>query len=277
MRQTPKPADITPGVDYVTGDITDAPTLAPAAFAGCQAIVHLVGIITENPSKGQTFEAVHVGGTKNLVDAAQTGGFAGRFIYVSALGASKTSASDYSRTKAEAEEIVQASGLPTTVFRPSLVLGPGCAFLEQMEELIKRPPLTPFPLPFVPVPGSGENRFQPVWVGDLCAALVSVLQKNGPAVSRTFDIGGADTVSFNELLEAVARQLGIKKPLLHAPMGMMKIAARAMEAALPHPPVTVDQLTNLQADNTGDISALRDILGVSPLPFAEALARCYRR
>ena len=278
MRQVPtNPADILPGVEYVAGDVTNAATLPAARITDCVAVIHLVGIITENPAKNQTFQTVHVGGTQNLINAVQSGGFGGRFIYISALGASKTSASEYSRTKATAEEIVQRSGLPATIFRPSIVLGPNCAFLQQMEELVKRPPLTPFPLPFVPVPGSGENRFQPVWVGDLCAALVSVLSKNNPAVNRIFDLGGADTVSFNELIEAVAKALGIKKPLLHAPMGAMKFAARAMEAVLPRPPITVDQLTNLQTNNTGDISALREILGVSPLPFAEALARCYRK
>lgn len=275
FRQTPHSSDDTVGVSHFTGDVTKPNSLPPAAFA-CDAIVHLVGIIAEVKKTGQTLEAVHVGGTQNLLNAAKAAGFAGRFMYVSALGASLTSPSEYSRTKARAEQAVQNSGFAYTIFRPSIILGPGCEFLAQMEDLIKRPPLTPFALPFIPVPGNGENKFQPVWIGDLCEALISALQ-TPEASGRLFDVGGADTISFNALLGAIAAHLGIQKPLLHAPMGAMKAAATVFQSLLSRPPVTVDQLTNLQTDNTGDISALRDVLKISPLPFAEALGLCYQQ
>ena len=274
VRQTPKPNDALPGIDYAEGDVTDAATLHAEAFSNCAVVVHLVGIISENAVKGQTFQAVHVGGTKNVVQAAQTAGFVGRFVYVSALGANLKSPSDYSRTKAEAEQIVRQSGLPHTIFRPSIVLGPGCAFLTQIEELVKKPPLSPVPLPFIPVPGNGDNKFQPVWIGDLCAALVSALPTPEAKV-RVFTFPGADVVSFNALLQAVAQKAGVKKPLLHAPMGAMFAMAKVLQKVLPQPPITVDQLKNLQTDNVGDISELRSLLRVNPLTFADALARCY--
>lgn len=263
-----------PGVAYVAGDVTDARTLTPEKLAGCDAVVHLVGIITEIPSRGQTFETVHVEGTRNLLAAAKAAGVSGRFVYVSAIGSVPDAPSKYSRTKAQAEQAVRESGLPFTIFRPSVVLGPGGEFLKQMESLIRRPPLSPFPLPFVPVPGSGTNRFQPVAVSDLAQAVTRCLTEPA-AENQTFDIGGATVVTFNELVQAIQERIGIRKPLLHIPLPLMFPAAAAMEALLPRPPVTTDQLTNLRQDSVADNGPVRAALHLDPLPFEEVLARAY--
>jgi nucleoside-diphosphate-sugar epimerase len=278
-RKMPTDADAVPGVRYVTGDIRDRASLSPNDFADCGAVLHLVGIIAEVRGQGQTFQSVHVDGTRHILDAARSAWEgterSGRpFVYLSAQGASSASKSEYARTKAEAERLVQASGLPFVIFRPSIVLGKGAEFLKQMEGLIRRPPLTPVPLPFIPIPGNGRNRFQPVHVDDLADAVLACLTTPA-ARGQTFPIGGEDTVTFDELMNAIQAKIGVRKPLFHAPMPLMFLAASVLEALLPRPPVTVDQLTMLGTDNICDNAAVRDVLGVFPQPFAEALARCY--
>jgi NADH dehydrogenase len=273
-RHVPPAHQAIPNVVYVSGDVTEAATLTPDKMAGCDALVHLVGIIQE-AKPGQTFEAVHVRGTQNVLTAARAAG-AGtqRFIYLSALGSTPDAASAYSRTKAAAEQAVRDSGLPFTIFRPSVILGPDGEFVAQMEDLIREPPLSPVPLPFVPVPGNGTNKFQPVWIGDLVACLVQSLT-NPATINQVYEIGGATPVSFNELLQGFGRHLGVKKPLLHAPLPLMRAAAWVLQAALPQPPITTDQLLNLQRDNVCDNSAIEAACGVRPLGFEQALARVY--
>jgi NADH dehydrogenase len=275
VRRPPPEHDAVRGVSSVTGDVRGASTLSPAAFAGCHYVVHLVGIITEDRGAGQTFDAIHEGGTRNVLSAARTvAEEVRRFVYLSAQGASPRSRSAYSRTNAHAEQLVRDSGLPYSIFRPSLVIGSGGEFVAQIEGLIRKPPLTPFAVPFIPVPGSGENRFQPLYVGDLTAAIVQSMTEPS-AKDQTFEIGGADVVTFNELIKAFERRVGVKKPLLHAPMPLMFAAAAVLEALLPTPPITVDQLINLAADNVCDNEAVRQMLGVDPIPFEQALSAIY--
>jgi len=272
VRKPPPEADAIPGVSYITGDLKDASTLSPEMIAGCHGVVHLAGIIVEVHGKGQTFEAIHVDGTRNLVAMARSVEDLGRFVYVSAQGASPEARSEYARTKARAEQIVRDSGLPYTIFRPSLVLGPGGDFVTRIEALIRRPPLSPVPLPFIPVPGSGAGKFQPVFVEDLTTCIVRSLAEPA-ARDQTFEIGGADVVTFNEMIEAFERHAGVKKPLLHVPMPVMFAASSVLEALLPVPPITVDQLQNLSIDNVCDNEAVQQTFGIHPLPFEQALAR----
>ena len=278
VRKMPAPGDSLPGVAYQAGDVADAASLPPGLLDGFDAVIHLVGIIVENRGAEQTFARVHVGGTENLVRAARDAGFAARpdtrFVYVSALGADLKAASEYSRTKALAEERVRSSGIPCTIFRPSVVLGKGGDFVRQMEGLIKRPPLTPFPLPFIPLPGRGANQFQPVWVDDLAAGVAGCLTRSETA-GQTYEVGGADAVTFNQLLEGFERRLGVKKPLLHAPLPLMFVAASVLEALLPTPPVTVDQLLNLRRDNICDPAPFAAAFDRAPLGFEAILNEIY--
>lgn len=270
-----------PGVAYAAGDVVrDEPEKLAAAMAGCGAAVHLVGIITEVRGEGQTFEAVHVGGTRRALAGAGRAGTCRRFVYVSAIGADRGARSFYSKTKAEAEDAVRASPLPHTILRPSIVLGPDAEFLAQMEGLIRKPPLSPFPLPFVPVPGRGTNLFQPVHIDGLARCIVRAVEEaeaGEETVTRgTFEIGGADQVTFNTLIESVQRHLGGRaKPLLHVPLPLLFVAASVLESVLPRPPVTTDQLVNLGRDNVCDNTAVRDAFGVAPLPLENVLARSY--
>lgn len=273
-REVPPAHQAIPSVVYVSGDVTQAATITLDKFAGCNAVFHLVGIIQEGRGRGQTFEAIHVEGTRNVLAAAKAAGGAGRFVYLSALGSDTAAEARYSRTKAQAEALVRASGLPFTILRPSIILGPDGEFVQQMEDLIKKPPLSPFAPPFIPVPGNGANRFQPVWIGDLIACLVRCLTDPATA-GEVYEIGGASQVTFDDLLHAFSRHLGIKKPLLHAPLPLLFGAARVLQKALPRPPITTDQLLNLKHDNVCDNGKVSATFGLSPLPFEQALARVY--
>src|ERR1044071_3228492 len=102
-------------------------------MAGCDAVIHLVGIIMEHPARGITFQRMHVEATRSVVDAAVAAGVK-RYVQMSALGARADAVSDYHKTKFAAEEYVRESGLDWTIFRPSMIHGPDGEFM-QMEAM----------------------------------------------------------------------------------------------------------------------------------------------
>jgi len=256
-------------------DVGNAATLTSQMFQGMDAVVHLVGIIQEAKG-GQTFQRIHVEGTRNVVAAAKEAGVSERFVYMSALGSGADAPAEYSRTKYAAEQIVKESGLPYTIFRPSLVMGKDGEFVAQMGDLIKHGGLpVPVPFPVIPVPGNGLNKFQPIDVDNLCTAVAKSLAMPATA-NHVYEVGGATQVTFNDLLKGFANGLGVKKPLIHAPLPILKnIVAPILEAILPKPPVTRDQLANLGRDNTTDNNAMLNTFGIEPLSFDQILTKVY--
>jgi NADH dehydrogenase len=274
-RTLPRDSRRKAGAEYVEGvDIAEGATLTPAMFREADAIVHLVGIIQEGRG-GQTFQRVHVEGTRNIVETARAAGFTGRIVYMSAIGSSEDAPAEYSRTKALAEKIVQDSGLPFTIFRPSIILGKDGEFVQQMEELIRYGGLpVHIPFPVIPVPGSGNNLFQPIDIDDLVNCVVQCLS-NLACEGRLYELGGAEKVSFNEIIQGISRAIGVRKPAVHAPVPILRIVAAVMEAVLPKPPVTRDQLANLGRDNITGTNAVETVFGVKPLGFHAIVQKIY--
>lgn len=263
------------GADYMDGvDVGLSTTLTDAMFYDVNAVVHLVGIIQERQN-GQTFQRVHLYGTQNILDIAKRAGVSGCFLYMSAIGSSSNAPSEYSRTKFAAEQAVEESGLPFTILRPSIVIGKDGEFVAQMAALIKHGGL-PFGLPFpaIPVPGPGLNKFQPIYIDDLCACVLAALD-NPRTVNQTYEIGGATRVTFNDLLARFAAALGVSKPMMHVPIPVVKVAAAIAEAIMTNPPVTRDQLANLGRDSVTTSSAITDAFGVRPLSFDQMMTKIY--
>ncbi len=261
------------GAEYFGGvDVTDPSTLSPEHFDGADAIVHLVGIIAEQPPL-QTFARIHVQGTRNVVEAARKAGVK-RIVYLSAIGAKPDAAAEYSRTKYAAEQIVQASGIAYTILRPSIILGKNGEFAAQMKELVRYGGL-PFklPVPVIPVPGSGDNLFQPLFVDDLTACIA--MSVSGPqSENKTIEVGGAARVSFNQVVEAFESAEQVKKPLLHLPLDLLSLVAPIVEK-LPKPPFSGDQLKNLRIDNVADLEPMRATFGFEPIGFPEEMQKLY--
>jgi nucleoside-diphosphate-sugar epimerase len=251
-------------------EVGDRSTLPADAFESAEVVIHLVGIIQEK-GKNQTFQRIHVEGTRNVLNAARAANSVKHFIYVSAIGSTIDAPAEYSRTKSSAEQLVRDSGAPFTILRPSIILGPDGEFVQQMGDLVLHGGLPlPIPFPFVPVPGNGKNKFQPIFVGNLTQCIVNAMTFP-EAMNQMIEVGGASEVSFDQLLEAFARKLNVRKPLLHVPLPLMMMVAPLL-SVLPNPPVTQDQLLNLGRDSICDITRMRNILQVRPLAFEQMLS-----
>jgi uncharacterized protein YbjT (DUF2867 family) len=222
------------GVELVQGDVAD-PSSLRAACAGCDAVIHLVAIITGRPAD---FERVMAQGTRDLVLAAQDAGV-GRFVLASALGLDERTKDTvpYYRAKWAMEQAVQESSLEHVIFRPSFVFGKDGGVLPTFVRLARFAPVTP-------VVGPGTQRLQPIWVEDVAEYYARALDQPG-AANRTFEIGGPDAPTWNEFWDRLKRVLGSRRPSLHVPFGLLHAQA-ALTERLPGAPVTRDQLTMLQ-------------------------------
>jgi NADH dehydrogenase len=213
-----------------------------AAVKETDAVVHLVGIIQEYPSRGITFEEMHSRVTERLVQTMKETGDS-RLIYISALGTKAHAVSRYHQTKWEAEQKVRAYPGPWTILRPSLLFGGGAPFFATLKSQSK--------WPAVPVPGSGTTLFQPVARTDI-AELIAQLLDTGEGIGETWEAGGPKRYTLNALYRQAGLSVGRHHvSLVHIPMAAILLAAR-LGQNLPGFPVSVDQLLMLAEPNTTD-------------------------
>jgi NADH dehydrogenase len=253
-------------VEIAAGDVLD-----PASFAnlarGKDAIVHLVGIIHE--TKTQTFDRMHRVAAENAVAAAKAAGVR-RLLHMSAMASFPDSPSLYGRTKAAGEAAVRASGLDWTVFRPSIIFGPGDGFVSLLAPIVRRNPL------FIPVIGPGRTRFLPVSIYDVARVFADALGKP-ETIGKSFEVGGPHEYTLDEIYREIAAAVGKpRKRLVHFPVWWGRLMARGFELAarrgiLPAPPLTRDQLASLAVDNVADTAETDRVFGASTRSFAAGI------
>jgi NADH dehydrogenase len=249
-------------IERVEGDVMARQSL-DSGMAGCDTVVHLVGIIREHPAIGATFERVHAQATINVLEASRAVG-ARRYVHMSALGTRAGARSRYHQTKWAAEEAVRANPLPWTIFRPSIIYGRGDAFITMLADMIQR-------LPAVPVIGSGQQRLQPVPVAHVAQAFALTLAMDS-TVKQTYEIGGPEPLTMVELLDRVAAALGRRRPLkLHIPLGVVRPVTRLL-FRLPGYPLTPDQLLMLEEENTCEPGPFYAAFGLTPMPLSSGLS-----
>jgi NADH dehydrogenase len=245
------------GVGLVEGDLEDQAALR-ALVQGAGALVHLVGIILEIGR--QTFERVHVGGTRHLLDAAREAGV-GRFVHMSALGArTDPRATGYHRTKGAAEALVAGSGLSHAILRPSIIAAPENEVLRTMVTMIRMSPV-------VPVIGNGLYKLQLVAAEDVADAFVTACEDT--SITGAFDVAGPDALTYHQVLDQLEQALGVRRRRVAVPVTVVRFAANAGMVLPNLNPITPDQLQMLLEGNTTHANALPTTFGVTPRPFAE--------
>ena len=260
VRDTGRARSILPDkVQLHRGELSDAGSLK-SALNECDAVIHLAGIIQERGRS--TFEQIHVRGTAVLLKAAVEAGIK-RFVHMSALGSRPDAVSRYHRTKYRAEEAVRESGMDWTIFRPSVIFGPGDQFFNLLGKFIRS-------MPVVPVIGPGNSRIQPIGVTKV-AACFALSVGNPETYGKIYELGGSEVLTYNQVYEIIARVLGKQKKYIHVPIGMVKPGAFLMESFLPKPLITREQLIMLQEDNLCDPSEAAQEFGLEPETFEEGI------
>jgi uncharacterized protein YbjT (DUF2867 family) len=249
-----------PGVTVVRGEFT-RPEAWLTHVPGHDAVVNAVGIIREGP--GASFEEVHTRAPVTLFEAAARAGVS-KVVQVSALGADGGAQSRYHLSKRAADRRLAELGVPYLILRPSVVYGPGDHSMTFFLSLAA--------LPVAPVPGDGQYQLQPIHVDDLVRAVVLAVERDDIR-NAAVDAGGAEAVTFDELLDVLARRLGKKRARkLHLPWGLMRLTA-AVTDALGRGPITGEELGMLRRGNVCDPGPFREWFGFTPVPFAVGVAR----
>ncbi len=249
-------------VEVVPGEVMSPETVARAA-AGCEAAIHLVGIIREFPGRGITFERLHYEATVTVLEAARAAGV-WRYLQMSALGARPAPADPYHTTNHRADEYVRLSGLAYTIFRPSVIYGPE----DQSLNLFARQ-LRSFPV--YPVIGDGRYELQPVPVWTVAQAFARALELPDTE-NRLYEVGGPEPLTFNEIIDTLAAVLGRRVVKIHLPVWTMRLAA-GMFGRFAWFPLTSGQLRMLLEGNTCDPTDFYRDFGLVPISFQEGLAR----
>jgi uncharacterized protein YbjT (DUF2867 family) len=195
-----------PRIELVQGDALRPDTL-PAAMAGVEAVIHLIGIITE--TSRVTYEQAHTEATRNVLAAAKQAGVT-RWVQMSAIGTRPFARSRYHLTKWQAEELVRQSGLDWTIFRPSLIYGHDER--DRLLNLLRR--ALSWPLDFLqlysfPLLDGGEPLIQPVSVREVarCFALAPAKEAS---IGQTYDLVGPVAFSWREMVCKIMSTLGKK-------------------------------------------------------------------
>lgn len=233
------------------------------AAEGADAIVNLVGILYQ--SGRQRFDTVHAQGAAAVARTAAAR--KAKLVQFSAIGADAQSASNYARTKAAGEAAVLEAMPDANIVRPSIIFGPEDSFFNRFAGMACISPV-------LPLIGGGRTRFQPVFVGDVAAAVDAILAGRAKP-GTTYELGGPEVQTFEELMRLMLRIIDRKRLLVPLPFALARLQAFFLEL-LPKPLLTRDQVRQLEADNVVSEEASRDGrtlagLGVSPTAMETVL------
>jgi uncharacterized protein YbjT (DUF2867 family) len=246
------------------GNVLDDTSLR-GVFSGIDAVIHLVGIISE--VRDQTFENVHVRGTRNVVAEAQNAKVA-HFLHMSALGTRENAPSHYHQSKWKAEDSVRHSGLGWTIFRPSIIYGPDDGFVNMFAKIIRLSPV-------VPVLGSRSAQYQPLAVKQVGMAFVKALTETR-TVGETYDLCGPEALTLEEIIDAIMQVMKRRRLKVHVPAGLAWFQAALLEWIYPRllrkaPPLNRDQLILLQEGSVGNGLPADLLFGLKQTPFVEGI------
>lgn len=247
-------------VEPFVGDVGDASTITNAA-EGCDAIVHIAGIVAEDPPR-ITFQSVNVDGTKNILAEAVRAG-ARRFLFVSSLGAD-IGTSDYHRSKLAAERLVQESSLDWTIVRTGNVYGPGDEVISLILKMVRV-------LPAVPMIDDGKQEFQPIWHKDLARMLAAIVERSELS-GQILEAAGADVTTTSDLIERFATITGRKPVRLPVPKALAQLTSQLGSLAVDLP-IDENKLTMLEEKNVIRNRSAAEALGIATTPLDEGLRK----
>lgn len=195
-----------PGTEVAAGDVLDEPSLV-AALDGVQTAYYLVHSMGSPGAEG--FEERDRTGARNFARAARNAGVE-RIVYLGGLGDEDETLSPHLRSRHEVGEALRSTGVPVIEFRASVVIGSGSLSFEMLRALVER-------LPVMVTPRWVSVTAQPIAIADLLAYLESALDRPR-GEDRVFEIGGAEQVSYGDLMREYARQRSLRRLMIPVPV-----------------------------------------------------------
>jgi NADH dehydrogenase len=230
------------------------------ALRGVDTVVHLAAAIRDQP--GAPVEEVTGLATARLLRAAEQAGVE-RFVFFSAIGATEFQRTRFFRAKALAERAVAASPLATAVFAPSIIYDRDDPWVTIMRRLAL--------LPLLPISGSGQAAFEPIWARDAAACVIAALDREA---SGRFELAGPEVLTYERIARLIAAASGRRRPVVHVPLNIVRLVLRGLRRAFGEAAFATWEEAELMEVPmvSGRGSADAEALGVRPLPMREVLA-----
>ena len=252
-REKHRELGVLPRVRIVTANVYDGDVLR-RHLAGAQTAINLVGILNERGSDGSGFRKAHVELTKTLIAACESAGVP-RLIQMSALRAGEGE-SHYLKTRGEAEALVRTSRLAWTIFRPSVIFGPGDGLFFRFAALLRMAPILPLARP--------GATFTPVYVGDVAKAFARAIAHPHSA-AHTYELFGPRTITLIDLVHWTAELIGKRRWIVPLP-DALGFAQACVGEWLPGKPISRDNFRSLKLDSVGSVDGLAS-LGIVATPM----------
>ena len=250
-------------VQIALGDIGD-PFSLRHAMRGVDTVIHLAATIRDQP--GGTIEELNGLATARLLRSAERAGVE-RFVFFSAMGATPFQRTRFFRSKALAERAVRESPLEARVFAPSIIYRPGDPWITLLERFAL--------LPAVPISGSGQALYQPIWARDVARCVVASLRGTGsnPHPNDRFELAGPEVLSYDDIVEVVMEASGRERPHIHVPLPLVRAGLRGLELiAGPSVFATWEEAELMEVPMTSERGvADAERLGVDPRPMGAVL------
>ncbi len=262
LRPSPTSPRLPPGIplEVAVTSLND-PRGLRAALVDIDIVYHLA---SEERRGGQAdLLKTDIQGTQQLVKAAEDTGV-DRFFFLSHLGADRASAYPVMTAKAIAEDALRKSSLEYTIIRSGIVYGKNDEFTTGLSQLIH---LIPF---FFLLPDGGETLLQPLWVEDLCTALVWAMDDEDTR-RQMYEIGGPEQLSFREIVTTILDVLEKKRALVAVNTPYLRILTVLVEYLLPSPPTNVFWLDYLATNRTCSLTTLPHRFDLLPSYFGKRL------
>ena len=261
-REKHRELTVLPRVSVVSADVYDRDALR-AELAGADAAINLVGILNERGSDGSGFHKAHVELTEILISACMAAGVR-RLVQMSALRAGEGE-SYYLETRGEADSKVGSSHLAWTIFRPSVIFGPGDGLFFRFASLLRIAPVLPL--------ARAHAKFTPVYVGDVAEAFARAIA-HPHAAGHTYELFGPRVIELGELVRWTAELIGKRRWILPLPDALGYVQALVGEW-LPGKPISRDNYRSLKIDSVGTSDGLA-ALGIVATPMDVVMPRLLR-
>ncbi len=232
-----------------------------AAMVGVDTIFHLASGEWRGP-KADLMQ-IDIQGTRSLVESARDAGVS-RIFYLSHLGADRASAFTVLKAKGIAEEFVRRSEIDYTILRSAIVYGPNDAFTTGIARILSG-------LPFIYlVPGDGKVQLQPLWVEDLVTCLAWAID-DPDTHNRTIEIGGPEYLTFQQIVEQVMQETGLRRMLVHISPAYLRLITILLESIFPNLPVSIYWLDYLAVNRTTALDTMPRTFDLMPSRYSQRL------
>ncbi len=256
---------LNPNINYVTGDVLDRDSLIMAT-AGIETVYYFIHMMGNQPKGEQKkFDVLDRIAIENMVEACKINGVK-RIIHLTGMRNENEELSHHLKSRKEVEEIIKNSQISYTVFRASMIIGHGGAAFDILDTAVRK-------FPIIPVFDWEDTHVQPIFIEDVIKYLVECLEKK-ETLNKCYDIGCSQVLTYKELIQAYAEELGLKRKYIRIPGSWHWISSFVLGKLSPVDPNVVYWLIeSLQNNMVCERNDLFKIFGFEPVPFKESLRR----